>query len=74
VTHFSECLTDGLVGSAHLGDQGNASQQDTVIVDLQERFRLRGEVVHQVGDSSDDSQSTQGGLKVSLYTYPGSIS
>jgi hypothetical protein len=62
---LAEFCTNTVVELAHLGHEGDPSEQDSVVPVLKQRLCFRGEVVHQVWHASDHSKRTQCGLQVS---------
>ena len=62
LTDLPELVPACLVSRAHLDDECDTTEEDSVVAVLDERLCLVDEVVNQVWDPSDDPKSTQRGL------------
>lgn len=61
-TYSAEFGADILIDRTHLSDKGYTSEKNTVVSVLKEGLGFRGKMVQQIGDSTDNAQSTEGGL------------
>lgn len=69
-THSAEFGAHILINGTHLSDKGYTSEKNTMVSVLKEGLGFGGEMVQQIGDSTDDPQSTKGGLHaINKFTF-----
>jgi hypothetical protein len=63
--YLFEFLSARLISRTHLDNKCHTRQEDAVIPVLKERLGFAGEVVDEIGNTSDNSKGTQSGLRCS---------
>ena len=65
-TYLAKLLTDPLIHPAHLSNKGDACEEDTMVSVPEKGFGFASEVIHEVGNTSDYPEGTEGGLKSAM--------